>query len=196
MKRIVILNASPRPNSNISQMLGIVRNELLACGDKVFYVDVGKLQFRPCTGCMTCRSTHDCILPEDDAKEVLRLVQDCDGLIVGSPCYWGNMTGQLKTLFDRWVYGMMDHSERGYPIPLLKGKKAVIITTCSTAWPFNILFRQSAGTVRALKEILCWSGFKIAGILQKGGTIKNKVLTSREIAKCRKFAHRLHLGVL
>ena len=196
MKRIVILNASPRPNSNICQMLSIVRNELLACGDKVFYVDVGKLQFRPCTGCMTCRSTHDCILPEDDAKEVLRLVQDCDGLIVGSPCYWGNMTGQLKTLFDRWVYGMMDHSERGYPIPLLKGKKAVIITPCSTAWPFNILFRQSAGTVRALKEILCWSGFKIAGILQKGGTIKNKVLTSREIAKCRKFAHRLHLGVL
>ena len=196
MKKFVILNASPRPNSNISQMLSIMRNELLACGAKVHYVDVGKLQFRPCTGCMTCRSTHDCILPEDDAKEVLRLVQDCDGLIVGSPCYWGNMTGQLKTLFDRWVYGMMDHSERGYPIPLLKGKKAVIITTCSTAWPFNILFRQSAGTVRALKEILCWSGFKIAGILQKGGTIKNKVLTSREIAKCRKFAHRLHLGVL
>ena len=196
MKKVVILNASPRKDGNISQMLSIVRNELLACGDKVFYVDVGKLQFRPCTGCMTCRSTHDCILPEDDAKEVLRLVQDCDGLIVGSPCYWGNMTGQLKTLFDRWVYGMMDHSERGYPIPLLKGKKAVIITTCSTAWPFNILFRQSAGTVRALKEILCWSGFKIAGILQKGGTIKNKVLTSREIAKCRKFAHRLHLGVL
>ena len=194
--KYVILNASPRPNSNICQMLSIVRNELLACGDKVFYVDVGKLQFRPCTGCMTCRSTHDCILPEDDAKEVLRLVQDCDGLIVGSPCYWGNMTGQLKTLFDRWVYGMMDHSERDYPIPLLKGKKAVIITTCSTAWPFNILFRQSAGTVRALKEILCWSGFKIAGILQKGGTIKNKDLTSREITKCRKFANKLHKGVL
>ena len=194
--KYVILNASPRPNSNICQMLSIVRNELLACGDKVFYVDVGKLQFRPCTGCMECRSTHDCIFPEDDAKEVLRLVQDCDGLIVGSPCYWGNMTGQLKTLFDRWVYGMMVHSERGYPIPLLKGKKAVIITTCSTAWPFNILFRQSAGTVRALKEILCWSGFNIAGVLQKGGTIKNKVLTSREIAKCRKFANKLHKSVL
>ena len=64
-------------------------------------------------------------MPDDDAKQVLHLVQDCDALIVGSPCYWGNMTGQLKMLFDRWVYGMMDHSESGYPIPLLKGKKAV-----------------------------------------------------------------------
>ena len=125
--KYVILNASPRPNSNISQMLGIVRNELLACGDKVLYVDVCKLQFRPCIGCMKCRSTHDCVMPDDDAKQVLRLVQDCDALIVGSPCYWGNMTGQLKMLFDRWVYGMMDHSESGYPIPLLKDKKAVIL---------------------------------------------------------------------
>lgn len=139
--KYVILNASPRPNSNISQMLGIVRNELLACGDRVLYVDVCKLQFRPCIGCMKCRSTHDCVMPDDDAKQVLLLVQDCDALIVGSPCYWGNMTGQLKMLFDRWVYGMMDHSESGYPIPLLKDKKAVIITTCSTPWPFNILFK-------------------------------------------------------
>ena len=192
MKKFIILNASPRPNSNISQMLGIIRNELLACGDKVFYIDICKLQFQPCKGCMKCRSEHDCVLPEDDAKQVLRLVQECDALVVGSPCYWGNMTGQLKMLFDRWVYGMMDHSERGYPIPLLKGKKAVIVTTCSTAWPFNILFKQSAGTVRALKEVLCWSGFKIAGVLQKGGTLKNKELTSREIAKCRSFANKLH----
>ena len=82
--KYVILNASPRPNSNISQMLGIVRNELLACGDRVLYIDVCKLQFRPCIGCMKCRSTHDCVMPDDDAKQVLRLVQDCDALIVGS----------------------------------------------------------------------------------------------------------------
>ena len=113
MKKFVILNASPRPNSNISQMLNVMRNELLACGNEVNYVDVCKLQFRPCIGCMKCRNTHDCVMPEDDAKTILRMVQQCDGLIVGSPCYWGNMTGQLKMLFDRWVYGMMDHSDQG-----------------------------------------------------------------------------------
>jgi hypothetical protein len=54
------------------------------------------------------------------------------------------------------------------------------------------LFKQSLGTVRALKEVLCWSGFKIVGVLQKGGTVKNKEFTSREIAKCRSFANKLH----
>ena len=196
MKKVVILNASPRKDGNISQMLNIMGDTLFKNGTEVNIIDVCKLDFRPCIGCMKCRSTHDCVMPDDDAKQVLQLVQDCDALIVGSPCYWGNMTGQLKMLFDRWVYGMMDHSESGYPIPLLKGKKAVLITTCSTPWPFNILFKQSAGTVRALKEVLCWSGFKIAGILQKGDTVKNKDLTSREIAKCRSFANKLHHAYL
>ena len=90
MKTFVILNASPRPNSNISQMLNLMRNELLANGNIVNYVDVCKLQFHPCIGCMKCRSTHDCIMPEDDAKQILRLVQQSDGIIVASHCYDGS----------------------------------------------------------------------------------------------------------
>ena len=192
MRKVVILNASPRKDGNISQMLNIMGDTLFEKGTEVTIIDVCKLEFRPCIGCMKCRSAHDCVMPEDDTKRILRLVQECDALVVGSPCYWGNMTGQLKMLFDRWVYGMMDHSERDYPIPLLKGKKAVIVTTCTTQWPFNLIFKQSAGTVRALMEILCWSGFKIAGVIQKGGTHKSKGLTPKEIAKCKKIA--LSLG--
>ena len=191
MKKFVILNASPRCNSNISQMLNTMREELLALGAEVHYVNVCKLQFHPCIGCMKCRNTHECVMPEDDAKVILRLVQQCDGLIVGSPCYWGNMTGQLKMLFDRWVYGLMDHSDQGVPRPLLSGKKAILVTTCSTRWPFNLIFKQSLGTVRALKEVLCWSGFKILGSIQKSGTLNGEGLSSRELKKCRTLANKL-----
>ena len=191
MKKVVILNASPRAYSNIHQMLTVFHEELSANGVEVDFIDVCKLKFRPCIGCMKCRSAHECVMPEDDAKRVLRLVQQSDTLIVGSPCYWGNMTGQLKMLFDRWVYGMMDHSEKGYPKPLLKGKKAVIVTTCTTPWPLNLIFKQSAGTVRALKEILCWSGFKIAGVIQKGGTMNGYGLSLKEIIRCKKMARSL-----
>ena len=177
MKKVVILNASPRKDGNISQMLNIMGDTLFEKGSEVTIIDVCKLEFHPCIGCMKCRSAHDCVMPEDDAKRILRLVQECDALVVGSPCYWGNMTGQLK---------------RDYPIPLLKGKKAVIVTTCTTQWPFNLIFKQSAGTVRALKEILCWSGFKITGVIQKGGSHKRNGLTPKEIAKCKKIA--LSLG--
>lgn len=189
--KVVVLNASPRPKGNISQMLCAMQEELQARGDQVEFIDVCKLQVRPCIGCMKCRSAKKCVLAEDDSQRVMKLLQECDGLIVGSPCYWGNMTGQLKILFDRMAYGMLDDSSHGFPKPLLKGKRAIIVSTSTTPWPFNILFKQSAGAVRAIKEVIGWSGFKIVGVMQKGGTHMKQGVTAREIAKCKKIARKL-----
>lgn len=189
--KVVVLNASPRPKGNISQMLCAMQKELQARGDQVEFIDVCKLQVRPCIGCMKCRSAKKCVLAEDDSQRVMKLLHECDGLIVGSPCYWGNMTGQLKVLFDRMAYGMLDDSGHGFPKPLLKGKRAIIVSTSTTPWPFNILFKQSAGAVRAIKEVIGWSGFKIVGVMQKGGTHMKQGVTAREIAKCKKIARKL-----
>lgn len=188
--KITILNASPRPKGNISTMLHAMEEELLSRGGQVEFVDVSRLQVRPCIGCMKCRSSKKCVLAEDDSERILHLIQESDGLIVGSPCYWGNMTGQLKVLFDRMAYGMLDDSNRGFPKPLMKGKKAIIVSTCTTPWPFNVLFKQSAGAVRAIKEVIGWSGFKIVGVVQKGGTHMRQGLTDREIMKCRKMVQK------
>ena len=108
-------------------------------------------------------------------------------LAVGSPCYWGNLPGELKLLFDRIVYGMMGESPKGIPLPLHKGKKAIIVSTCTTPYPFNILFNQTRGTVKALKEILKWSGFKIVATVERGGT-KKSPLQEKDFRLCRKIA--------
>ena len=95
------------------------------------------------------------------------------------------MPGTLKVLFDRMVYGLMRESTRGLPRPLHKGKRAILLTTCTTPWPFNVWFRQSRGTVRALREILKWSGFKIVRSVERGGT-KTRPLTERDLERCRR----------
>ena len=130
-------------------------------------------------------------MPEDDAQRTLAKIVAADALVIGSPCYWGNMSGQLKVLFDRLVYGLMGESAKGFPLPLHKGKKAVIVTTGSTPWPFNIWFNQTRGTVRALREIMKWSGFSIQGILQKGGTKQHHELSEKEVGKCKSIIKRL-----
>lgn len=192
MSKILILNTSPRKRGLISQMLDVMAAELRAERHEVTVINVCGLAVRPCIGCMSCRSSGRCVLPADDAQRVLSLLQDSDALIVGTPCYWGNMTGQLKVLFDRWVYGMMDEAPSGMPKPLHKGKRAVIVSTCTTVWPFNLLFRQSAGAVRAVSEVLRWSGFRIVGTVQKGGTRKRPVLTDAEKARCRRVVRKLN----
>ena len=187
---VLVLNASPRPKGNISRMLEAMEEEAAKAGMQATLVRVSDLHVHPCRGCMACRSKRDCVLPEDDAQRVLRLIQACDVLVIGAPCYWGNMPGELKVLFDRLVYGMMGESAQGIPQPLHRGKRAILVSTSTTPYPFNILFRQTRGVVRALKEILKWSGFKVVATVEVGGT-KQRVVSEKTIKRCRDMMRRL-----
>lgn len=189
--KILILNSSPRRHGNISKMLELMKQEAEAGGAETIYVCVSNLQVRPCIGCMKCRKSLECSLPQDDAQRVLQSIKEADVLIIGAPCYWGNLPGELKVLLDRMVYGMMGENSWGMPLPLHKGKKAIILSTCTTPYPFNILYNQTRGVVKALKEILKWSGFKIVKAIEKGGTKKHSGLTEKEISVCRKAVRKL-----
>lgn len=187
---VLILDGSPRKNGLVSQMLRHVAEGLpQTCVAE--YVRVYELAVKPCTGCMKCRSLGRCVLPEDDAHRVAEALRGADALVVGSPCYWGNMSGTLKVLFDRVVYVMMGERENGLPVPLHKGRKAVMVSTCNTIYPFNVLFNQTRGVFRALREILKWSGYRVVGTVAKGGCRKHGTLTEREIVKCKKMAKRI-----
>lgn len=190
MKRVVVLNGSPRPQGKVSTML---RTVMEALPEKALteYVAVPELSFRPCTGCMRCRTLHRCVLPEDDAHRVADLLRQADALLIGSPCYWGNMSGSLKSLFDRTVYAMMDEGPNGLPKPLHKGKKAVLVASCNTAYPFSVWFSQISGTFRALREFLRWSGYRVVGTVGHSGARWREALSPREIEKCKKMANKI-----
>ena len=188
--KLLIINASPRKNGNISKRLLLMHAEAERAGVSVFVENAQHWNIRPCIGCMKCRSSKYCILPEDDSQRVLALIQECDAMIIGSPCYWGNMPGTLKLLFDRIVYGLMDENGLAMPVPLHKGKKALIVCTSSTPWPFNILMGQTSGTVRAIKEVIGTAGFKVSTI-QRGGTKNRPAITEREARRCQKAVRRL-----
>lgn len=191
MTKILILNGSPRAKGNISQMLDVIRTETESLGAETETINVNRLNVKPCIACMRCRSELRCSLPEDDAQMVLRKIQECDAIVMGAPCYWGNMPGTMKLLFDRMVYGLMGLNSKGLPIPLHKGKRCILISTSTTPWPFNIIMHQSRGAIRAMKEICHYSGFKVVARIEKGGTRRNTTLSDREKSRCRKVARHL-----
>ena len=104
---LFIINGSPRKKGIISQMLGIMQQEAEQRGDNVQMVYTNDLSIKPCIGCMACRTKEKCVIGEDDSQRVLKMLQEADAIIMGAPCYWGNIPGQMKLLFDRIVYGMM-----------------------------------------------------------------------------------------
>ena len=188
--KVLLINGSPRKKGLISQMLRVFHEQAIATGVEVTEVYANDLQIKPCMGCMACRSKRHCVLPEDDAQRVLALIEQADAIVIGAPCYWGNIPGQLKLLFDRIVYGMMRDTPR-FPEPLMKGKRLVCISTSTTPFPFNILMNQSHGAIRALREIGRFSGWKIVDTIERGGTAQHPQLTLRDINTCHKAFRKL-----
>lgn len=189
---MLLLNASPRPAGRVSRWLAAIESAARADGFRTETLRVADLSVQPCRGCMACRQSGRCVLPADDAQRTQAILKEADALVVGTPCYWGNVPGQLKVLFDRMVYGMMGESRRAVPVPLMQGKRAAVIATCSTPWPFNRWFRQSSGAVRALREVFRWSGIRLVATVERGGRQPARPLSSREEARCRRVVRKLH----
>lgn len=188
---VLLLNGSPRKTGKLSQILHTMEKRLQADGCETEFIDVNSLHFKCCIGCMKCREGGKCILPQDDAHHIGEALQNCDAVIVGSPVYWGNINGKLKCLFDRQVAVMMGESKSGIPVPLLKGKKALIVNTCTTPFPFNILAGQSTKAYTAVKEILSYSGIKIKGKLMIAGTKTMENLPPQVLKSAEKLIEKL-----
>ncbi|MBN2279132.1 MAG: flavodoxin family protein [Candidatus Marinimicrobia bacterium] len=172
MKKLIVLNGSPRKSGTISRLLETLIS-LVNDNYEIEVIRVCDLNMQFCRGCMACRQSGHCVLPEDDAHVIGEKIRQADVLIIGTPTYWGNMSGPLKVLLDRNVFILMGENKNGFPIPRQKGKKAIIVTACTTPWPFNFILAESRGAIRALKEILHYGGYKIIGKIVKPNTKKH-----------------------
>lgn len=188
--RLLILNGSPRENGTVATLLNSVVKGISTDTD-VEWIDVCKLSMKNCTACMVCREKKVCVLPEDDAHIVGRKIALADALLIGTPVHWGNMSAPLKLLFDRNVPVFMDESTRGIPIPQQKGKKAVLVTACTTPWPFNFILPESRGALRAVKEILHYGGYKVVGSVVRPGSRSKRDIPDRLKKKAYSLGERL-----
>ena len=188
--KVLVLNGSPRKSGTVASLLKAL-TESLSSGHDVEWIDVCKLDMKYCTACMACREKETCILTEDDAHAVGKKIQDADALVIGTPTHWGNMCSPLKLLFDRNVPVFMGESSKGIPVPKQKGKRAVIVTACTTPWPFKFILPESRGAIRAVKEVLHYGGYKIVGTIAKPGTKKSTEISSSLLAKAKRLGEKL-----
>jgi NAD(P)H-dependent FMN reductase len=186
---ILILNASPRKNGTTVKILNSIR-EGFPDTVSVDWIDVNQLNMKPCIGCLKCRPDKKCILPGDDGHLTGELINKADKIIIGTPTYWGNITGPLKTLFDRNVPAF-EYIEGFKIIPQQKGKEAVLVITSEAPFPFNHLSSQSRGAVKSLKTVLHSGGFKIKKTLNIGGSNNFESKSMNILRKARKIGERI-----
>jgi multimeric flavodoxin WrbA len=164
---VLILNASPRKKGVTTTLLAEVETTINST-HHTEVVRIQELKIKPCVGCLKCRPDKNCVLPRDDAHILAEKIKGSDLMIIGSPVYWGNMPGTLKIFLDRTV-PLFEYCEakaiRYIPKPQLKGKKAILIVSGGSPFPYNLLQSQSRGTIRSLKTVLKSGGVKIESVL-------------------------------
>ena len=107
MKKIVVINASPRTTWNTSALVREAAKGAGSAGAEVKIFDLYQLE--KFTGCVSC---FGCKLPEhlgvcvckDGLYEVLNEIRSADGLIIGTPNYLGDVSAAFRALYERLVF--------------------------------------------------------------------------------------------
>lgn len=100
MVKIIGIIGSPRKDGNTSYLVETALKSAKSAGADTDIIDLGSVNIEPCVACDICKAMGECGI-EDDIKEILEIMMESDGMIIGSPVYFGSVTSQLKILIDR-----------------------------------------------------------------------------------------------
>lgn len=101
--KIVAFNGSARKDGNTAILLKRAFKALEAEGFETELIQLAGQHIRGCTACRTCFETKNqrCIIAEDKVNEYICKMVEADGILLGSPTYFGMMSPELKALIDR-----------------------------------------------------------------------------------------------
>ena len=100
MKRVLIVSASPRKNSNSEALALAFAEGAKSAGHETELVSLRGKTVNFCRGCFVCQETQRCVI-HDDADQICQKALLADVLVFATPIYYYEMSGQLKTLLDR-----------------------------------------------------------------------------------------------
>ena len=103
MAKVLLLNGSPKANgctaTALNEMISVFKEE----GIETEIIHVGNKDIRGCVSCGYCEKNGKCVV-NDLVNEVAGKFAEADGLVVGSPVYYGSPNGTILSFMDRLFY--------------------------------------------------------------------------------------------
>ena len=103
MSKVLILNGSPHKNGCTARALDEMIRVFTEEGVETELIQVGNKAIRGCIACNSCAGTGRCVF-DDLVNEVAPKFEEADGLVVGSPVYYGSPNGNILSFMDRLFY--------------------------------------------------------------------------------------------
>ena len=105
---ILAINGSPRKSGNTATLLNKALEGAASQGAKTELFHLYDLNFKGCISCFACKlndgkSYGKCAV-KDDLAPIFEKIEDADAIILGSPIYIGNVTGEMRSFMERLVF--------------------------------------------------------------------------------------------
>lgn len=139
MKKVILLNASPRKNFNTAKLLKEAQKGAADIGADTEYINLFDLNFKGCVSCFACKkkgnTTNGLCSHNDELKPVLQKIINSDAVIIGSPIYYSYPTGTFRNLMERMLFAASTY--------LVDEKTGLFKTNLKKSIPVGLIFTMN-----------------------------------------------------
>jgi multimeric flavodoxin WrbA len=112
--KILAINGSPRKQWNTAMLLEKALAGASSQGAETELAHLYDLDFKGCTSCFACKmkggkSYGKCAM-DDELTPVLDKVAAADALLLGSPIYFGTVTGEMRSFMERLLFPYLTYT--------------------------------------------------------------------------------------
>lgn len=112
--KVIAVNGSPRKKWNTATLLEKALEGAKSEGAETEIVHLYDLEFKGCTSCFACKvkggkNLARCSI-KDELTPVLERLEVADAVILGSPIYLGNSTGEMRSFMERYIFPYITYS--------------------------------------------------------------------------------------
>jgi multimeric flavodoxin WrbA len=106
--KVIAINGSPRKKWNTAMMLEHALQGAASQGADTDLIHLYDLDFKGCTSCFACKlkggASYGRCAMRDGLTPVLDAIAEADALLLGSPIYFGTVTGEMRSFMERLFF--------------------------------------------------------------------------------------------
>jgi multimeric flavodoxin WrbA len=164
---IMAFNGSPRKKWNTATLLQKALDGAGSQGAETELIHLYDLNYKGCISCFACKTiggkSYGRCAVQDDLAPIFTRIEQADALILGSPIYWGTVSGEMKSFMERLLFQYATYTDPPGSLFPHKIRTGFIYTMNVTEeimkeWGYAVNFNRNEAALRRIlgeSEFMC-----------------------------------------
>ncbi len=165
--KIMAFNGSPRKNWNTATLLQKALEGAASQGAATELIHLYDLTYKGCISCFACKAiggtSYGKCAVQDDLTPIFNRIEQADAILMGSPIYWGDISGEIKSFLERLLFQYTTYTNPPGSLFANRIRTGFIYTMNATEeimkeWRYAVNFDRYEGALRRIfgeSEYMC-----------------------------------------